>query len=130
MPPIDGTTIGVILAGVVSLVTALGTIQTRRDTNRRKEIADLRRELTAQRKMNVAAVRYIYGCQLVLAARGVPDSSLPPLPDELKDLFDGAEPGSDQPAADQRNQAGPQGDGSAAEGERRRHRRTADPEPA
>lgn len=96
--PVDGTTIGIILAGIVSLVTAAGTIQTRRETRRKEEIASLRadlaeqgREIARQRRTNIAAIRWVYAVQMVMAARGFEEAALPAMPVELEELFYGVE---------------------------------------
>lgn len=127
MPPLDGPTIGIILAGVVSLVTALGTIQTRRDAARRRELAALRTEVASFRRVQLSAVRWIYAAQLVLAARGVPENALPPLSPELEALFRG-DPDDDDAPGD-----GPDGDldtdpaDAEPAGRRARHRYRAEP---
>lgn len=100
VPPVEGTTVGVVLAGIVSLVTALSTIQTRRDGRLRdtiaaqeQAIAELRgsldeqeQETARQRRISVAAVRSIHQHRLVAAAYGIPEDQLPPDP-ELEGIF-------------------------------------------
>lgn len=96
MPPIDGTAIGVVLTALTGLVTALGAIQSRRDRDRKAEIAALRAEVAAQKRRELATVRWVYAAQLVLAARGVPETALPALPPELQELFDGPQQPADR----------------------------------